>query len=138
LYLRPANLTDARFMGYRNIVELAVERVDGDRVWLAGAGLRLHGARCGELDGGRAMAAIRPEEVTLDDDGPNPVDGRVDQVEYGGRDFLADIVTPLGTIFLRTPQKVVRDQAVRLSLRPERLLVFPSDGRADALMEPAE
>jgi putative spermidine/putrescine transport system ATP-binding protein len=41
LYERPANLEVARFMGYRNILDLDAERVDGTRVALRGAGIRL-------------------------------------------------------------------------------------------------
>src|SRR6202035_2418076 len=39
LYARPANLEVARFMGYRNILDLDAERVDGTRVALRGAGI---------------------------------------------------------------------------------------------------
>ena len=41
LYARPANLEVARFMGYRNILDLDAERVDGTRVALRGTGIGL-------------------------------------------------------------------------------------------------
>jgi putative spermidine/putrescine transport system ATP-binding protein len=38
LYARPANLQVARFMGYRNILELDLERIEGSFAFLAGRG----------------------------------------------------------------------------------------------------
>src|SRR6476659_5399730 len=43
LYASPANLDVARFMGYRNILDLGAERGDGTRVALRGAGIGLDG-----------------------------------------------------------------------------------------------
>src|SRR5215831_13596330 len=43
LYGRPANLEVARFMGYRNILDLDAERVEGRRVAVRGAGIAFDG-----------------------------------------------------------------------------------------------
>src|SRR5512135_1168537 len=43
VYAQPANLAVARFMGYRNVLELDVTGRDGNRVGLAGPGISLQG-----------------------------------------------------------------------------------------------
>src|SRR5216683_1526759 len=65
IYARPANLDVARFMGYRNLLELDVTRIDGDSVVVGGPGIVLRGIRQGEI-GHRAAVAIRPDNLLLD------------------------------------------------------------------------
>jgi putative spermidine/putrescine transport system ATP-binding protein len=131
LYARPANLAVARFMGYRNILDIGVERVEGSRASLIGGNLRLQGTAQTAIPGGRATIAMRPEEVALGAGGANTLCGRVDQVEYCGRDYLVDVVTPVGTLYLRTDRRVSPEEVVQLSIPPERVLVFPPDGAGD-------
>jgi putative spermidine/putrescine transport system ATP-binding protein len=45
VYAQPANLHVARFMGYRNVLELDVAHEDGDRIVLQGADVKLTGVR---------------------------------------------------------------------------------------------
>jgi multiple sugar transport system ATP-binding protein len=127
LYLRPATIAVARFMGYRNIIALAVERVDGRRVTLAGDGLRLHGIAQAPITGNRAVVAMRPEDITFVQ-GENAIAGTVDQVEYCGRDYLVDVVTAAGTVYLCTERHIRPDETAQLSIAPERVLVFPAEG----------
>jgi len=54
VYLQPSNLHVARFMGYRNVLELDVAGQDGDRVTLTGPGIRLLGTKKLPLANGRA------------------------------------------------------------------------------------
>src|SRR5712671_5567545 len=63
LYARPANLEVARFMGYRNILDLAAERVDGTRVALRGAGIGLDGTAQQAIAPGPVTVALRPDDV---------------------------------------------------------------------------
>jgi putative spermidine/putrescine transport system ATP-binding protein len=128
LYARPANLAVARFMGYRNILDIGVERVEGNRVSLLGGNVRMEGTAQTAISGGRATIAMRPEEVALGAGGENTLSGTVDQVEYCGRDYLVDVVTPVGTLYLRTDRRVSPDDVVQVSIPPERVLVFPPDG----------
>jgi putative spermidine/putrescine transport system ATP-binding protein len=65
VYLQPSNLHVARFMGYRNVLELDVASQDGDQVTLSGPGIRLVGTRKLPLSGGRACVAIRPDEAPI-------------------------------------------------------------------------
>jgi putative spermidine/putrescine transport system ATP-binding protein len=128
LYARPANLVVARFMGYRNIIALGVERIEGHRISLVAGAIRLQGIAQGALSGKRAIIAVRPEDITLGRGGVNLISGTVDQIEYCGRDYLVDVVTAAGTFYLRTERQVSPDEAVELSIPPERVLVFPADG----------
>src|SRR6266508_1034093 len=54
VYSQPANLHVARFMGYRNVLELEVAREDGDRVQLSGGDVLITGVRKQPLNGARA------------------------------------------------------------------------------------
>src|SRR5437899_11372756 len=96
VYAQPANLNVARFMGYRNVLELDVVREDGDRVALEGQAIALTGMRKQPLDGSRAVVAIRPEELSVGEGpaGLNTIAGRVDNVEYCGRELFPGVITP--------------------------------------------
>ena len=120
IYAQPADLDVARFMGYRNELALTVERVDGSDVFLSG-GLRGRGmGRVGP--GARVQAAIRPEDLAF---GDGPLRGRVENIEYGGRDSLVDVVTADGVrLRVRSAAPVGLGDNVALSFSPARLLVY--------------
>jgi putative spermidine/putrescine transport system ATP-binding protein len=128
VYAQPANLDVARFMGYRNVVEFGVEREEGERVVLVHKDLRLVGTRKQALTSGHAYVAMRPEEIVVGEptDGQNVLTGRVDAVEYGGRDSLVDVVTTNGTrLHVRTHVPIAVGDSVQLHVPPERALVYP-------------
>jgi len=130
VYAQPANLHVARFMGYRNVLELDVAGTDGDRVTLAGPDVRLTGTRKQPLTGTRAAVAIRPEEIFVGEGpgGLNTIGARVDNVEYCGRDSLLDVVTPSGTLLhVRGPVTTQHGDLVRVHVPVERALVYPLD-----------
>ncbi|MEJ0068116.1 MAG: ABC transporter ATP-binding protein [Pseudomonadota bacterium] len=128
LYNRPANLDVARFMGYRNLLELAVERVEGGSAIVGEAGLRLTGLRQGEL-GRRAVVAIRPGEIAPGE-GPNPIAGRVTAIEYCGRDHVVDMTIAGGRVLqFHSPTALVPGAPVTVCVAPERVLVFPDPPR---------
>jgi putative spermidine/putrescine transport system ATP-binding protein len=127
LYLRPANLAVARFMGYRNILELGVEQAEDRVVMLAGGDVRLKGTPQAPIGSDRAVIAVRPEDIALGRGSGNVLSGTVDQVEYCGRDYLVDVVTAAGTFYLRSERRVSPDETVELSIAPERVLVFPAE-----------
>src|SRR5437762_7668128 len=92
IYAEPADLEVARFMGYRNELAATVEYEAGNEVMLSGG---LRGRAMARLTtGARVRAAIRPEDLSL---GSGPLGGRVENVEYGGRDSLVDVVLADGT-----------------------------------------
>ena len=75
------------------------------------------------------MVAIRPEEIAIADSrgDTNVIAGRVDNVEYGGRDSLVDIVTASGTrLHLRAAGDVSLGASVHVHVPPERVLVYPA------------
>ena len=136
LYTRPANLKVARFMGYRNILDLKVDRIQENRVSLTGPGMRLEGVAQAPLTTGQAIAAIRPDDVQVDApemsqgsvDVVNVLLGQAEIVEYCGRDYLVDVVTSTGLLLhVRTQKRVVPGERLRLALPAERVLVFPPE-----------
>ena len=81
-YAQPANLHVARFMGYRNVLELDVADGDGERVALSGPTSQLP-ACASSRSRARAAVAIRPEEIIVTEGTTtNTIAGRVDNVEY--------------------------------------------------------
>ena len=130
LYVRPANLEVARFMGYRNILDLDAERVDGGRVALRGAAIALAGTAPQVIAPGPVTVALRPEDVDPRGAGGNAIEARVEIVEYCGRDWLVDLVLPDGrTIYARSYRKVIPGDSVRCAVAAERVLVFPRESR---------
>jgi len=130
VYAQPANVHVARFMGYRNVVELPVTSERDGRVTLEAPGMKLAGVSKQPLDGRRALVAIRPEEMSIAMGAAteNVIAGRVDNVEYGGRDSLVDVVTPSGTrIHVRATGEVSVGANVRVHVPAERVLVYPAD-----------
>jgi len=130
VYSQPANLHVARFMGYRNVLPLDIEREEGDRVMLSGPDVALTGVRKQPLTDGRAMVAIRPEEIVIGEapDGGNTIVARVDNVEYCGRDSLLDVVTAGGTkLHVRAGGAIALGDMVRVHIPVERVLVYPTE-----------
>jgi putative spermidine/putrescine transport system ATP-binding protein len=131
VYAQPSNLDVARFMGYRNVIALDVEKQDGDRVLLSGQGIRLTGIAKQPITGKRAYAAMRPEEISLGSEGPNVVEGRVENLEYSGRDSLIDVVTSGGVLLhARSAGAAALGETVRVTVAPERVLVYPHEAVA--------
>jgi len=128
LYARPANLEVARFMGYRNILDLDAERVDGTRVALRGAGIGLDGTAQQAIAPGPVTVALRPDDIEPGGGGANAIEARVEIVEYCGRDWLVDLVLPDGrTVYARSSRKVAPGTSARCAVAPERVLVFPRE-----------
>jgi len=120
IYAQPADLDVARFMGYRNELALTAERVTGKEVMLSGG---LRGTAISAVSAGaRVKAAIRPEDLAF---GDGPLRGRVENIEYGGRDSLVDVVTADGVrLRVRSAAPVGLGDNVALSFSPARLLVY--------------
>ena len=122
IYAEPADLEVARFMGYRNELAATVEHEAGNEVMLSGG---LRGRAMARLTtGARVRAAIRPEDLSL---GSGPLGGRVENVEYGGRDSLVDVVLADGTrLHVRSAVSARLGDEVRVGFAPQRLLVYPA------------
>jgi len=132
VYGQPANLHVARFMGYRNVLHVDVTAEHGDRVTVEAPDIRLTGMRKLPLNGAHAAVAIRPEEMTIVKVpvAENVIAGRVDNVEYGGRDSLVDIVTRGGTrLHVRAPVDVAMGADVLVHVPADRVLVYPAEAQ---------
>jgi putative spermidine/putrescine transport system ATP-binding protein len=126
VYAQPANIDVARFMGYRNVLDVKVEETRGTGVVVSGDGMWLTGVVKQTLAGARAYAAIRPEEITVGASGVNLIEGRIENVEYGGRDSLVDVRTASGLVLhARMPGKPAPGDTVQLTVPPDRVLVYP-------------
>jgi putative spermidine/putrescine transport system ATP-binding protein len=133
IYAKPVNLQVARFMGYRNIFELTLERVEADRAFLEGSGIQMEGVAQEGLSSRRAVIAVRPDDIVVDAAAThamhvaarNVILGQAEIVEYGGRDYLVDVSTESGLHFhARTPRRVAAGERLRLTIPSERVLVF--------------
>jgi len=132
VYAQPANLHVARFMGFRNVLHVDVAAEHGDRVTVEAPDIKLTGVRKLPITGKHAAVAIRPEEMTIVNVpmAENVVAGRVENVEYGGRDSLVDIVTRGGTrLHVRAPVDVAMGADVLVHVPPERVLVYPAEAQ---------
>ena len=128
VYAQPGNLHVARFMGYRNVIDLNAGARNGNRVTLEGSGLGLEGIAMQELAGKRASIAIRPEDLSIGNSGPNQISGRVENVEYGGHDSLVDVRAGQDVLLhARTSERVHVGDQVMLTVSPDRVLVYPGE-----------
>jgi len=127
VYGQPANLHVARFMGFRNLIEVDVEEVVGREVALRGPWGALRGTVKQTPAGRRAIAAIRPDEITIGPAGaPNAIAGEVEGVEYYGRDCLVEIAAAGGLrLYARTQRSFERGAVVHAAVPPDRVLVYP-------------
>ena len=92
--------------------------------------MQLTGVRKLPLDGKRAAVAIRPEEIAIATEpaATNVIGGRIENVEYGGRDSLVEVVTAAGTrLHVRAGGKLSQGASVFVHVPPDRVLVYPSE-----------
>jgi len=132
LYAQPRSLYVANFLGYRNLVPVTVGEVRGDAVSVAANGSRFTGTRRGALaEGSSAVATIRPKDVqVLAPGSPGSIAASVELAEFIGDGFELSADAGSGQRFIaRTPDRGSAGDRVSLRLPPERLLVFPVEGR---------
>jgi putative spermidine/putrescine transport system ATP-binding protein len=129
VYSQPCNVHVARFVGFRNLLEMEIVGGDGERVELAGSGLSLTGTLVQPVSGRRALAALRPEEISLGDAAsPSTIPAQVRSVEYCGRESLVDVVCAKDVrLQVRTSAQVGLGDPVHLHVPPERVLVYPHE-----------
>ncbi|CNF32310.1 ATPase component of ABC-type sugar transporter [Mycobacterium tuberculosis] len=136
VYTYPASTYIAGFMGYRNLLELPVLSVDDGTVTLGEKdGLALTGIGQDPIRGGRAVAAVRPEDfrVAGDAGAQNRVTVRVEVSEFHGREVAAEGVTDDGrVVHFKSPERIAPGERVTLTVQPERVLVFGESVRAAA------
>jgi putative spermidine/putrescine transport system ATP-binding protein len=136
---QPGSVFVADFMGFRNFFQTRVVGVGAGRdVEAESAGMRIRGtARHAFAPGMAVTAAIRPDDVRVDGGvtGPNVFRGKVDIVEYLGREHEAIVTLEAGgRVWVRTPRALTPGDLVTVVLPPDKVVFLPSDERA----EPAE
>jgi len=143
LYLRPATLDVASFMGYRNLLPLTVAGTADGRLALrdgSGAGIAWQAATppggFTAAPGARVLAAVRPDDFRRGGEGaPNLVAGKVETVEYCGRDYVVTLMLPGQTeLHVRLGEPVAPGETVQLSVPEDRVLVYPAQAAATAPM----
>jgi putative spermidine/putrescine transport system ATP-binding protein len=134
VYAEPSSAYAAGFLGYRNLlrVEVLAAEEDGARI-ATESRVELSGRARDRLSAGdEAVAAIRPEDVSVfphDHKEPGSVAGRVELVEFLGRDSELNIRSDLGDVVARTDGDWRPGDDVRVLLPHERLLVFAQEDR---------
>jgi putative spermidine/putrescine transport system ATP-binding protein len=132
VYTQPANRYVAGFMGYRNMLEFAVEHESGGHAVLTGDGVRLTGVVRDTLPGGRAVAAIRPEDLVVGEAGGNQLEAVVEVVEYHGREQAAQARLASGVaVYFRTDKRPAPGERVVLGVPTERVLLFSTAAAAE-------
>jgi putative spermidine/putrescine transport system ATP-binding protein len=129
LYLRPAHIDVAEFMGFRNRLEGTL--IGGGQVQpMARAsadfgGTVLEGVALHSLSGSAVTAAIRPENLTPVDSKLPGIDANVEAFEYRGRDFFGTARTQAGVeLFFRSEVPLHAGEEVRLSADPSKILIY--------------
>jgi putative spermidine/putrescine transport system ATP-binding protein len=86
--------------------------------------------------GAAAVAAIRPDDVMVGRQpaGPNAFRGKVEIVEYLGRENEAILTLEAGPrVWVHTPASLLPGEAVLAIFPPEKVLFLPPDGTGGAL-----
>jgi putative spermidine/putrescine transport system ATP-binding protein len=128
LYTQPSSAYVAGFMGYRNLLNLQVEDIDGARAVVTGPSLRLEGHTLDVSQLGPAVVAIRPEDFVVGESNGNGTDAVVKVVEYQGREMLVEADLRGGqTVHFRTDKRLTAGDRVSLRVEPERVLVYAGE-----------
>jgi putative spermidine/putrescine transport system ATP-binding protein len=128
IYGEPVSAYAAGFMGYRNMLELPVEKSDGSHATVAGGALRLRGLDRRRGDGTKATVAIRPEDFTVGAGAANEIRARVAVAEYRGHVLAVEAVAPdERRLHILTEERLAPGDEVALGVAPERVLVFDSE-----------
>ncbi len=127
LYLRPATLDVADFMGFRNRLSGTVAGRSGNDVAIDIGGARLSGVARETIGGTTAIAAIRPDDLRVADVG---LPATVEACEYRGHGFFGSARGPGGSeLFFRSTSRHKPGDTINLTADPARVLVFQG-GRA--------
>ena len=129
IYSQPRSAYVAGFLGYRNLLAVTVEELNGDQVRVALGGVsRLTGSARGELHSGSgAVAAVRPEDVEVLESG-GAIAARIEVTEFAGRHFEIGATAGNGArLVARSTRRWPVGASVSLGIRPERLFVFPGE-----------
>ena len=123
LYARPATSDVAEFMGFRNVFATTSEAV-GNGLSARIGGALVAGTAVGQGRAGPAIAAIRPDDLTPQPDGP--IAAKVEAIEYRGRDFFGVARAADGAeLYFRTEHRAAVGETLRLGAPAGRVLIYP-------------
>jgi putative spermidine/putrescine transport system ATP-binding protein len=118
LYARPAHADVAEFMGYRNLIR---SRASAGNVSVAGVSMQ--GTPIDSAVDGDAIAAIRPDDLRVQPNGP--LTAKVESAQYHGSTFYCFGKAADGTeLYFCAGEKVVKGDTVRLGADPKRILIY--------------
>jgi putative spermidine/putrescine transport system ATP-binding protein len=125
LYARPAYADVAEFMGYRNLVRSQASK-SGNLLSVRIGGTDVQGTPVGAAAEGNAIAAIRPDDLKAEADGPLAV--TVESAQYHGRDFYCSGRTSDGSeLYFCSKHKVAKGDSARLATDPSRVLIYAEE-----------
>ena len=129
IYHRPSNRWVADFVGFRNTLEMTLERRDGDVGVAAADGVHARGRVHGDATSGPVTVMVRPDDLVVDGAGENAFEIAVDAVEFHGRSFVVEGVTASGQRLRGTSGAIVEVGAnVTLRVPAARVLLFAEPG----------
>jgi putative spermidine/putrescine transport system ATP-binding protein len=130
---QPASVFVADFMGFRNFFPAQVLALGQD--WTVEAmvnGMKIRGKTRHALSpGAAAVAAIRPDDVVIGGSSgdPNAFQGRVDIVEYLGRENETILTLENGgRLWVRAAACMVPGDNVTVVFPPDRVMFLPTEG----------
>jgi spermidine/putrescine ABC transporter ATP-binding subunit len=133
VYHKPSNLFVATFIGRSSVVRGKLVGLEGGWAELAtDSGLRLRGsAAAGLKPGDRAVAVVRPEDVSLDPlPGANEIEGRVELATFLGSHRQLRVSVDGDRLIAHVDPELSFEEGVRVKLyvKPSDVLVYPAEG----------
>jgi ABC-type Fe3+/spermidine/putrescine transport system ATPase subunit len=134
LYERPVARFVADFVGTNNFIAGVCRGVTGEETLVeTPLGLLRGRAAVGMAVNARCILAVRPENIAIDGQGENAVEGKIVLASYLGSVLRYDVATPEGTILkadVRDPWHHVvlpAGQTVRLKFPASAALTLPDE-----------
>jgi len=128
IYMNPTNSFVADFMGYRNLIPMKLLQGGGvNNYSVSSPGIELTASTVSDgANTGKVLVAIRPEDLLFEESSQNNISCSVKSIEYQGKDFAVEVSTENGVlIYVRTPLRLEIGQKTNLTVRPDRVLVYP-------------
>ena len=128
IYMNPTNSFVADFMGYRNLIPMKLlQGGGGNNYSVSSPGIELTASTVSDgANTGKVLVAIRPEDLLFEESSQNNISCSVKSIEYQGKDFAVEVSTENGVlIYVRTPLRLEIGQKTNLTVRPDRVLVYP-------------
>jgi len=127
---RPKNVFVADFMGFRNFFKVKVGAPSQGMVQGVHESFAIAARANGNAAGSEAIMAIRPEDIRIGrkDDNATSVRGRVELVEYLGRELEAAVrVDDRTRIWLRTTDRVTLGDTIDVQFPADKVVTLPTE-----------